>query len=51
MGLSSSERNSRFLLSQLKALSGRLAIRLANPAGRTGEMIALALMQSHCAQY
>jgi DNA phosphorothioation-dependent restriction protein DptH len=51
MGLSSSERNSRFLLTQLKALSGRLAIRLANPAGRTGEMIALALMQAHCAQY
>jgi hypothetical protein len=50
MGLSSSERNSRFLLTQLKALSGRLAIRLANPAGRTGEMIALALMQAHCAQ-
>ena len=49
MGLSSSERNSRFLLTQLKALSGRLAIRLANPAGRTGEMIALALMQAHCA--
>jgi DNA phosphorothioation-dependent restriction protein DptH len=51
MGLSSSERNSRFLLAQLKALSGRLAIRLANPAGRTGELIALALMQANCAQY
>jgi hypothetical protein len=50
MGLSSSERNSRFLLAQLKALSGRLAIRLANPYGRTGEMIALALMQANCAQ-
>lgn len=50
MGLSSSERNSRFLLSQLKALSGRLAIRLANPGGRTGEMIALALVQANCAQ-
>ena len=50
MGLSSSERNSRFLLTQLKALSGRLAIRLANPHGRTGEMIALALMQAHCTQ-
>ena len=50
MGLSSSERNSRFLLRQLKALSGRLAIRLANPHGRTGEMIALALMHAHCAQ-
>ena len=47
MGLSSSERNSRFLLTQLKALSGRLAIRLAYPAaaaGRTGELIALALV-------
>ena len=30
MGLSSSERNSRFLVNQLKALSGRLAIRLAD---------------------
>jgi DNA phosphorothioation-dependent restriction protein DptH len=51
MGLSSSERNSRFLLAQLKALSGRLAIRLSNPAGRTGELIALALLQANCAQY
>ena len=50
MGLSSSERNSRFLLTQLKALSGRLAIRLANPHGQTGEMIALALMQAYCTQ-
>ena len=50
MGLSSSERNSRFLINQLKGLSGRLAIRLANAAGRTGELIALALVQAHCAQ-
>ena len=50
MGLSSSERNSRFLVGQLKALSGRLAIRLANAAGRTGELIALALMQANCAE-
>jgi DNA phosphorothioation-dependent restriction protein DptH len=50
MGLSSSERNSRFLLAQLKALSGRLAIRLANPGGSTGELIALALVQAQCAQ-
>jgi hypothetical protein len=50
MGLSSSERNSRFLIGQLKTLSGRLAIRLANAAGRTGELIALALMQANCAQ-
>ena len=50
MGLSSSERNSRFLLAQLKSLSGRLAIRLANPGGSTGEMIALALVQAQCVQ-
>jgi hypothetical protein len=48
MGLSGSERNSRFLLEHLKALSGRLAIRLANPGSRTGEMISLALVQAHC---
>ena len=50
MGLSGSERNSRFLLQHLKALSGRLAIRLANPSLRTGEMISLALVHAHCAQ-
>ena len=49
MGLSSSERNSRFLVAQLKALSGRLAIRLADGGTRTGELIALALMYAHCA--
>jgi DNA phosphorothioation-dependent restriction protein DptH len=48
MGLSGSERNSRFLLQQLKALSGRLAIRLAKSGARNGEMISLALMQAHC---
>ena len=48
MGLSSSERNSRFLVSQLKSLSGRLAIRLADGGTRTGELIALALMHAHC---
>jgi DNA phosphorothioation-dependent restriction protein DptH len=48
MGLSSSERNSRFLVSQLKALSGRLAIRLADGGTRTGELIALALLYAHC---
>jgi DNA phosphorothioation-dependent restriction protein DptH len=48
MGLSSSERNSRFLVNQLKALSGRLAIRLAEGGTRTGELIALALMYAHC---
>lgn len=50
MGLTSSERNSRFLIDQLKALSGRLAIRLANASGQTGELIALALLQANCAQ-
>jgi DNA phosphorothioation-dependent restriction protein DptH len=49
MGLSSSERNSRFLVSQLKSLSGRLAIRLADGGTRTGELIALALMHANCA--
>lgn len=48
MGLSSSERNSRFLIEQLKGLSGRLAIRLANSSARTGELIALALVQANC---
>ena len=50
MGLSGSERNSRFLLDQLKALSGRLAIRLASPTGHAGELVALALMHAHCAE-
>lgn len=49
MGLSSSERNSRFLVGQLKALSGRLAIRLTNGGSRTPELVALALMQANCA--
>ncbi|MGJ5043081.1 ATP-binding protein [Bradyrhizobium sp. HKCCYLRH1062] len=48
MGLSSSERNSRFLISQLKGLSGRLAIRLSDGGTRTGELIALALVHAHC---
>jgi DNA phosphorothioation-dependent restriction protein DptH len=49
MGLTSSERNSRFLLNQLKALSGRLAMRLANHGAGTGELIALAIMRACCA--
>lgn len=49
MGLSGSARNSRFLIGHLKGLSGRLAIRLANAQGRTGELIALALVQANCA--
>ena len=50
MGLSSSERNSRFLIDQLKGLSGRLAIRLANAPNQTAELIALALVQANCVQ-
>ncbi|AHF86629.1 hypothetical protein RLEG3_12220 [Rhizobium leguminosarum bv. trifolii WSM1689] len=49
MGLSGSARNSRFLVGHLKALSGRLAMRLANAQNRAGEMIALALVQANCA--
>jgi DNA phosphorothioation-dependent restriction protein DptH len=49
MGLSSSEKNSRFLLYHLKALSGRLAIRLVDGDQRTGELIALALVRANCA--
>ncbi|ANL49724.1 AAA domain-containing protein (plasmid) [Rhizobium phaseoli] len=48
MGLSGSARNTRFLVNHLKALSGRLAIRLANAQNRAGEMIALALVQANC---
>ena len=48
MGLSSSERNSRFLIGHLKSLSGRLAIRLADGGTRTGELIALAVMHANC---
>jgi hypothetical protein len=42
MGLSSSARNCEYLLVSQGA-EGRLAIRLANPATKTGELIALAL--------
>ena len=48
MGLSSSLRNCRFLLEHLKALSGRLAIRLAGTSGRVGELIAMALVHANC---
>ena len=43
MGLSQSRRNAEFLLSHLKALSGRLAIRLTGQKAPTAELIALAL--------
>ena len=48
MALSCSPRNCNFLLSQLKAISGRLAMRLANQRQSRGEMIALAMFNSNC---
>ncbi len=48
MGLSASPRNCRFLLDALKAVSGRLALRLAGEGTTTQEMIAIALVQDHC---
>lgn len=48
MGLSHSPRNARFLLDHLKALSGRLAIRLTGKGTSTGELIALALTYKAC---
>ena len=39
MGLSTSLRNCQFLLSHLKALSGRLAIRLSSQNTSSGELI------------
>jgi DNA phosphorothioation-dependent restriction protein DptH len=48
MGLSASPRNCRFLLDALKAVSGRLALRLAGAGSAAQEMIAVALVHSHC---
>ena len=54
MGLSGSARNCTFLLGQLKALSGRLAMRLAASAGGSvassvgAELVALALARKKC---
>lgn len=53
MGLSSSLRNCEFLLGELKALSGRLAMRLASAtteahAKTSGELVALALSRAQC---
>lgn len=50
MALSFSLRNCEFLLSQLKALSGHLAMRLANKGVQSGELIALALVHANCIQ-
>jgi DNA phosphorothioation-dependent restriction protein DptH len=49
MALSCSPRNCNFLLSRLKAISGRLAMRLANRGQGRGEMIALAMFYDRCA--
>jgi len=48
MGLSHSRRNAEFLLDNLKALSGRLAIRLTGQKTPNSELIALALSQANC---
>jgi len=51
MGLSHSRRNAEFLLEHLKALSGRLAIRLTGQRAPNSELIALALSQANCRQF
>ena len=48
MGLSRSRRNAEFLLEKLKALSGRLAIRLTGQKPATSELIALAVSHANC---
>ena len=48
MGLSRSRRNAEFLMEHLKALSGRLAIRLTGEQAATSELIALALSHANC---
>jgi len=50
MGLSRSRRNAEFLMENLKALSGRLAIRLTGEKAPTSELIALALSHASCRQ-
>jgi DNA polymerase III delta prime subunit len=50
MGLSRSRRNAEFLMGHLKALSGRLAIRLTGQKAATSELIALALSHANCQQ-
>lgn len=48
MGLSRSRRNAEFLMEHLKALSGRLAIRLTGQKAPPSELIALALCHANC---
>lgn len=48
MGLSSSSRNCMFFLNELKALSGRFAMRLAGSGYQSQELIALAMTHANC---
>ena len=48
MGLSRSRRNAEFLMEHLKALSGRLAIRLTGQRPATAELVALAVAHANC---
>ena len=50
MGLSQSRRNAEFLMEHLKALSGRLAIRLTGQKPPSAELIALALYHANCVE-
>lgn len=48
MGLSRSRKNTEFLLDQLKALSGRLAMRLTGSRNVESELIALSMFHHYC---
>ena len=48
MGLIRSRKNAEFLLENLKALSGRLAIRLTGDHPPTSELVALAISRANC---
>ena len=47
-GLGHSRRNAEFLLEHIKALSGRLAIRLTGQHAPSSELLALAVARAHC---
>jgi len=50
MGLSTSPKNCDLLLNALKSLSGRLALRLTTAGSTIPELVALAMVQNHCAR-
>jgi DNA phosphorothioation-dependent restriction protein DptH len=50
MGLSTSPKNCDLLLSALKSLSGRLALRLTTAGSTIPELVALAMVQNQCAR-